>query len=72
VPLYEYVCRHCSHPFEALVFGSAPPACPRCESERVERVLSTFAVGGDGTATDPREAPPACHRCGDPNGPCRD
>ena len=25
MPLYEYVCEECQHPFEALVFGDAQP-----------------------------------------------
>jgi putative FmdB family regulatory protein len=73
VPLFEYVCQSCSRQFEALVLGPGAVTCPSCQSERLERVLSVFAVGGDGSATDPREAPPACHTCGDPRGPgsCR-
>jgi putative FmdB family regulatory protein len=51
VPLYEYDCRGCGHRFELLVRHStepAPaPACPLCESEDVERLLSIFAVSSE-------------------------
>ena len=45
MPLYEYVCRKCTRQFEELIFGKAQPACPACQSEDVERVLSVVAVG---------------------------
>jgi len=44
MPLYEYVCRKCDHPFEALVFGAADETtCPKCESAKVEKQLSAPA-----------------------------
>ena len=44
MPLYDYVCRACTHRFETLVQRGRPAACPRCRSTRLERQLSTFAV----------------------------
>lgn len=71
MPLYEYVCRKCSHPFEELVFGRHEPRCPSCDARAVERVLSV-------PAARPREleaaaAPSPCGSCGHPDGPgaCR-
>jgi putative FmdB family regulatory protein len=50
MPIYEYVCRACSHEFELLVMpASAAPACPSCDSHDLERLLSGFAVSSDGT-----------------------
>ena len=50
MPLYEYECRGCGHCFEHLVRpSSAPPACPSCRSEDLERLLSGFAVSSDTT-----------------------
>lgn len=45
MPLYEYVCKKCSHPFEDLVFGDTVPRCPKCETTKVEKVLSAHTVG---------------------------
>jgi putative FmdB family regulatory protein len=42
--IYEYICENCGEEFERFraVQGDAEEAeCPRCESEGVERVIST-------------------------------
>lgn len=44
MPLYEYTCRACGHQFEALVRASTTPACPECQSQDLERLLSAPAV----------------------------
>ena len=49
MPIYEYRCRDCGHPFEALVRSSDEPACPACSSHDIERLLSMFAVSSDST-----------------------
>jgi putative FmdB family regulatory protein len=71
MPLYEYVCRSCRHGFETLVLGSDDvPACPRCGTTDLERLLSAAAIGRgvrDVSAAAP--APGGCGRCGDPRGP---
>jgi putative FmdB family regulatory protein len=69
VPIYEYVCKKCSHPFEELVFGGEEPPCPRCSAIEVERVLSVVAIGhaqgGGASASAPRgEAPCGGGACG--------
>ena len=71
MPLYEYVCQKCSHPFEELVSStSARPPCPACTSQRVERVLSVVSIGrGGGAATTAAPMPSGCGSCGDPRGP---
>ena len=68
MPLYEYVCRSCTHPFEELVSGSADPACPRCSAADVARVLSRTVVGRAGS-TEAAALPAPCGRCGNPAGP---
>ena len=68
MPLYEYLCKECSHHFELLVHGSTIPACPECETQNLEKQLSAFAVSGrngDFGFADPGE----CGSCGDPRGP---
>ena len=49
MPIYEYECRGCGRRFEALVRGSATPACPACSGRDLERLLSMFAVSSDST-----------------------
>jgi putative FmdB family regulatory protein len=65
VPVYEYVCRKCSHPFEELVFGGEEPPCPACRSTEVERVLSVVSIGrGEGSASA-APMPEGCGSCGE-------
>jgi putative FmdB family regulatory protein len=47
MPVYEYVCLSCQHPFERYVktWGEAV-TCPLCAGDRVEKQLSTFAMAG--------------------------
>ncbi len=65
MPVYEYVCKRCEHPFEELVLGGETPACPKCGSVMLEKTFSVFAAG------KAQEAPPpgSCGTCGDPRGP---
>jgi putative FmdB family regulatory protein len=47
MPLYEYLCADCDAKFERYVraWGEAV-ACPDCNSGRVEKQLSRFAMAG--------------------------
>jgi putative FmdB family regulatory protein len=69
MPIFEYICSHCDHRFEAIVQGSARPACPACASEELDKQLSVFAVGGSSSSTAAQMGPAPCGRCGDPRGP---
>lgn len=81
MPLYEYACRRCDRRFEALLFGAEKPSCPSCGGVRLDRLLSTFAVGaasggaaasgpGGMAGADAMTGPAgACGSCGDPRGP---
>jgi putative FmdB family regulatory protein len=45
MPMYEYRCEECGEVFEQLrpmAYADQGVVCPACESERVERLLSTF------------------------------
>ena len=44
MPIYEYECRGCHEEFELLVLKDTVPACPACQSQDLERLLSGFAV----------------------------
>lgn len=64
MPLYDYVCEECQHPFEALVFGGAEPECPSCKGKKLQRQMSL-------PARPPGESglPAACRSTGPPCGP---
>jgi putative FmdB family regulatory protein len=49
MPLYEFRCLSCGHQFEALVRPHDVPACERCHSSELERLLSMFAVSSETT-----------------------
>ena len=48
MPIFEYVCQACDHEFEALLYGSDKPECPKCHGKRLSPQLSVFAVAGEG------------------------
>lgn len=53
MPLYEYRCRVCGKSFEMLrrmQDADRELECPDCESDEVERLLSTFATTSSGCA----------------------
>lgn len=50
MPIFEYRCRACGHAFEALVRpGMGVPACPTCQSEELEKLLSIPAIKSETT-----------------------
>ena len=69
MPLFEYICKKCSHQFEVLVMGSTVPECPSCNSKRLEKLMSSFAVNSGGGNKDSQKTVGACGSCGDPRGP---
>jgi putative FmdB family regulatory protein len=48
MPIYEYECEDCRIEFEELVLGSAsePEVCPKCGSDKIGRLVSTFGLAG--------------------------
>ena len=44
MPIYEYSCQACGHEFELLVLKKTKPACPSCESNDLERLISLPTV----------------------------
>jgi putative FmdB family regulatory protein len=68
MPIYEYRCRDCDERFERFVSGESRIACPECESRRVDRLLSVFAVS-NGSSKAAASAGGGCGSCGDPRGP---
>lgn len=49
MPLYDYVCRMCSHPFELLVLKQTVPECPSCGGRDLEKQLSLPAIRSETT-----------------------
>jgi len=69
MPIFEYICQQCQHPFEALVFGQQKAECPKCHSKKLEPQLSVFAVSAkSGSAAAPAMSAGPCGSCGDPRG----
>jgi putative FmdB family regulatory protein len=49
MPLYEYRCPQCGNRFEQLrrmTEADCGVICPQCQSEKVQRMFSTFATSG--------------------------
>jgi putative FmdB family regulatory protein len=68
MPIFEYRCRDCRHPFEALVTTDRRPVCPTCGGADLEKQISVFAVASR-SSTESSEPVSACGTCGDPRGP---
>jgi len=64
MPIYEYTCRKCGHPFEVLVRGKEKPACPACGSRSLEKQLSTFAASVKQSMPSCAGATPMCQAGG--------
>jgi putative FmdB family regulatory protein len=65
MPIFEYKCRDCGTTFEEIVLSSSSRiACKSCESERVEKQLSVFAVSGFSSKAFASEPGPCA--CGAP------
>ena len=51
MPIFEYECQKCHHEFEHLLLPSHPtePECPKCQSRKLEKVISTFGLSTPST-----------------------
>ncbi len=66
MPLFEFKCRDCGATFEKIVPSSnTRVVCRKCESSKVEKLLSVFAVGGASRSAASLEPGP-CGACGAP------
>jgi putative FmdB family regulatory protein len=64
MPIYEYLCQDCGQSFEAIVASSTSEvSCRHCQSPKLEKKFSTFAVAGPSDGGQSMEAP-ACGPCG--------
>ena len=62
MPLYEFSCKKCDHTFEALVFGREAVACPECQSQKLEKLMSMPGLAKVQDSSFPSA-------CGDPSLP---
>ncbi|HBC45998.1 MAG TPA: hypothetical protein DCZ43_03025 [candidate division Zixibacteria bacterium] len=48
MPIYEYKCHKCGEKFEIFTLSQSDTSviCPKCGSENIERVMSSFASTG--------------------------
>ncbi len=48
--LYEFYCDPCKSKFEQITSSSDPDQgkCPKCQGKKTRRMISKFAVGGQG------------------------
>lgn len=46
MPIYDYTCKTCNHPFETLVRADTVPVCPKCGSSELEKRVSPLAPAG--------------------------
>jgi putative FmdB family regulatory protein len=48
MPIYDFECRSCGHQFELLVLPNRTvAACPECQSQDLEQLVSGFAVSSE-------------------------
>ncbi|MGH9510035.1 MAG: FmdB family zinc ribbon protein [Terriglobales bacterium] len=72
MPIFEFICKDCSHRFETIVHGSGSsrPQCPSCQGRKLEQQLSMFVVRARKKTPGFSPSPSApCGTCGDPRGP---
>lgn len=53
-PIYDFRCLSCEEKFEALVSPDEIPECPKCQSTRIEKLVSGFArygIKGDNSSS---------------------
>jgi len=54
MPIYSYVCKDCSEKFDLLVgvtLEKTELKCKKCNSENIQRTLSSFNVGNSSSKT---------------------
>ena len=49
MPIFDYECRKCGELFELLVLKGTVAACPSCQGQDLEQLISSFAVSSEAT-----------------------
>ena len=66
MPIFEYRCEGCGHQFESLVFGQEHPACPKCKSGKVCKLMSAcgfVSKGAGGQTVSSSASSSSCSGC---------
>jgi putative FmdB family regulatory protein len=64
MPIFEYKCQDCGAQFEKIIISSFNSVlCVKCESPKVDKLLSVFAVAKGSRSATAFEAGP-CRTCG--------
>ncbi len=65
MPIYEYQCQDCNHVMKVLVSSSKAkkPVCEACQSKKVGKKMSGFAVGQASPATAACDSCPGSGMC---------
>lgn len=63
MPIYEFLCQSCGKPFETLipVGGEKNVACPVCGKRNLQKLLSSFGIGGGSSRI--KSSSSACTTC---------
>ena len=68
MPIYEYKCDECGNRYEQIrrmADADQELQCPRCDSDHVKRLLSSFATTSGGSAMSGKPcSQPACNAAG--------
>ncbi len=62
MPIYEFVCEDCGESFEELVLGGVTEGikCPKCQSEKVKKLMSACAFKSGGKFVGSSSACASC------------
>ena len=63
MPLYDFKCKSCGYKFEKLVFKEEEIKeikCPKCQSNNIEKLLTTFRIG---SSENSESSCPTCPTC---------
>ena len=55
MPIYTYVCKDCGEKFDLLIGVASektPLKCKKCNSRKINKVLSSFSVGNSSGKSD--------------------
>ncbi len=53
MPIYEFKCQDCQNEYEELVFShDETPPCPKCGSEKTDKLMSACSAKVDGGGPD--------------------
>jgi len=63
MPIYEFMCKKCGKPFEALVSmgGEKGVSCKYCGNKNIEKLVSSFGIGGQSSIL--KSASTGCATC---------